>query len=437
MRLFWLAILTGHATAAVAWWWLLPGGFSVGHPRFWVNEVLPVLGVAMVVGLRTWAWEKARLRNSALAMFPAFWLCVAVAARVIFPQSARLFFLAPLGLGLLMLLLVCVAKPRPARWAWLAVLVGSALGALVTLAERGVDPDTHPLESVAPPLPEPLAPPTELRSIVLGEDIRLDPGDPVVTLNRGRMTLAVQPLLTFVSRSPDRCWTLFASRTERDGPRRRLIHLERLGDVVRTIHRDDTTSWMEAGVRDGALSIDSRTRLDSAVYSHLNTFTELTISGHRKLAVSFSPCPMDRIDFKTFAIQGSAPSRAAYLDADGMFRVVEARTAEKGPFKTLAQGRMSRTDPLTITLYDQEKPVFEVTMQDWAAQAGVQISPTAGYGLPVNAIEFCIDGESERASAGMWITLAATSVGRGWDSVGHRTGTYRNRLTVRRIESNP
>jgi hypothetical protein len=369
--------------------------------------------------------------------FPAFWLGVALTARAIFPQSARLFFLAPLGLGLVMLLLVCVAKPRPARWAWRVALAAAALGAVMPLAERGADPDTRPLEGVAPPLPDPLVPPAELRSIVLGKDIRLDPGDPVVTLNRGRMTLAVQPLLTFVSRSPDRCWTLFASRARRDGPRRRLIHLGRSDDVVRTIHRDDTTSWMETIVRDGVLRIDSRTHLASAIYSHLNTFTELTISGHRKLAVGFSPCPEKVIEFKPFAIQGSAPSRAAYLDADGTFRVVEARTAEKGPFKTIAKGHLGRTDPLTIRLYDQEKPAFDVTLQDWAAQAGVQISPTAGYGLPVNAIEFWIDGESDRASAGMWITLAATSVGRGWDSVGHGPGTYRNRLTVRRIDANP
>ena len=31
----------------------------------------------------------------------------------------------------------------------------------------------------------------------------------------------------------------------------------------------------------------------------------------------------------------------------------------------------------------------------------------------------------------VWITLAATSVGRGWDAVGHRAGTYRNRLEIR------
>jgi hypothetical protein len=117
-----------------------------------------------------------------------------------------------------------------------------------------------------------------------------------------------------------------------------------------------------------------------------------------------------------------------------MFRVVQARSAEKGPFTTLAEGRMNRADALTMTFYDQDRAVYEVTLRDWAAQAGVQLSPTAGYRLPVNAIEFSIDGDNDRASAGMFITLAATSVGRGWDSVGHAAGTYRNRVTVRRVE---
>jgi hypothetical protein len=311
----------------------------------------------------------------------------------------------------------------------------SLLGAMMMWAERGRDPDTRPMAATMPALPEPLVAPAERRSIVLGPEIRVDPGDPVVTLNRGRVTLAVQPLLTFVSRSPDRCWTLFASRAQRDGPRRQLVHLERTADGgARMVHRDDTTSWMEVGMRDGVLEIDSWTHLSSAIFSHLNTSTELTISGHRKLSVSFSPCAAARIDFKPFSIQGSAPSRAAYLDRDGTFHVVQARTAEKGPFTMLAEGRMNRGDPLTMTFYDQDRAVYELTLRDWAAQAGVQLSPTAGYGLPVNAIEFSLDGDNDRAPAGIWITLAATSVGRGWDSVGHAAGTYRNRVMVRRVE---
>jgi hypothetical protein len=30
----------------------------------------------------------------------------------------------------------------------------------------------------------------------------------------------------------------------------------------------------------------------------------------------------------------------------------------------------------------------------------------------------------------IWITLAGTSVGRGWDSVGHKQGIYRNQMTI-------
>jgi hypothetical protein len=112
---------------------------------------------------------------------------------------------------------------------------------------------------------------------------------------------------------------------------------------------------------------------------------------------------------------------------------VQARKAEKGPFTTLGEGKLARGQPLAMTFRDQGRPLFEVTLDDWSAQAGVQTSPTAGYGLPVNAIEFSLDGDSDRSAAGVWITLAATSVGRGWDSVGHAAGTYRNRMRVRTI----
>ena len=73
MRLFWLAVLTAHGTAAVAWWWLLPGGFPMTHPRFWVNQALPVMVLGMVIAVRFLVWSKERVRNSMLATFPVFW----------------------------------------------------------------------------------------------------------------------------------------------------------------------------------------------------------------------------------------------------------------------------------------------------------------------------------------------------------------------------
>jgi len=51
---------------------LLPGGFPVGHPRFWVNEALPILVLAMVVAVRFLVWSKERVRNSIWRCFRCF-----------------------------------------------------------------------------------------------------------------------------------------------------------------------------------------------------------------------------------------------------------------------------------------------------------------------------------------------------------------------------
>jgi hypothetical protein len=402
----------------------------VGHARFWVNQVLPWVVLGLVVGVRFFWWERTWVRQRIFTGFAAFWIGVAVAARVTFPVSAAWWFLAPLGLGLGMAAAVWAARPWPDRWAPVIAAPALVLGALMPLAQRGAESDTRPLSS-APVFPETLEAPSNVKAIVMSPEVKLDPADPVVTVTSGRMMLNVQPVLTFVARSPDRCWTLFAPRALRDGPVRRLVHLQDTGDRIVLAHRDDTLSMTEFSRHNGALEIDSWTHLPSPVYSHLNTSTELTITGHRKLAVSFAPCAEQRIEFKPFSLHEDSPGRAAYLDARGTFKVVQARTGEKGPFTTLAYGKLARSEPLVMTLYDQGQPVFEVTLADWAAQCGVQLSPTAGWGLPVNAIEFSLDGDSDRSAGGMWITLAATSVGRGWDTVGHAAGTYRNRVKVR------
>jgi hypothetical protein len=112
------------------------------------------------------------------------------------------------------------------------------------------------------------------------------------------------------------------------------------------------------------------------------------------------------------------------------FHVVEASSGEKGPFRELAAGRLRRSEPLAITLHDRDEALARVVLEDWSAQAGTAPSPTAGWGLPVNAIEFSLGGDGPRSPAGIYITLAGTSVGRGWDSVGHRAGTYRNRMRI-------
>lgn len=124
--------------------------------------------------------------------------------------------------------------------------------------------------------------------------------------------------------------------------------------------------------------------------------------------------------------------RSAFIDADRIFHVVEAQSGEKGPFHELARGVLPPGMPLHITFYDGEKAECSIVLDDWGDQSDTSLSPTAGWGLPTNAIEFNLLGDLPESSAGIWLTLAATSIGRGWDSVGHSAGTYRNRMRIER-----
>jgi hypothetical protein len=92
---------------------------------------------------------------------------------------------------------------------------------------------------------------------------------------------------------------------------------------------------------------------------------------------------------------------------------------------------MKRGEQLTLTLHDNSHPVMAITFDDWSQQASSALSPTAGWRVPMNAIEFQRLHDELTAPVTIWITLAATSVGRGWETVGHKAGIYRNRITVR------
>lgn len=81
-----------------------------------------------------------------------------------------------------------------------------------------------------------------------------------------------------------------------------------------------------------------------------------------------------------------------------------------------------------LTLLDGDEVQCRVTLLDFTSQASTELSPTAGFGIAQNAIELLA---SEQAPAQtILFSLAATSVGRGWDTVGHAPGNYRNRMRV-------
>jgi hypothetical protein len=184
---------------------------------------------------------------------------------------------------------------------------------------------------------------------------------------------------------------------------------------------------------EGPIDITAHCELPGQVYSHLNSFADLTVHGHQALSLEFSPCPGVPIEVTPSDYPVGRPRRFAYLSRSGEFCVVEATSGEKGPFRSLAAGTLRPGDPLTLTFCDSGKPRCSVTLLDWSAQCSTQLSPTAGWGVPVNAIEFTREGNAPSAPASIWITLAGTSIGRGFDSVGHAAGVYRNRMRIEEV----
>ena len=264
----------------------------------------------------------------------------------------------------------------------------------------------------------------------LGERVFVSPGDGSAMIRVDRLRITVQPLLRFLARSPDGAPTVFTPTTVREGPGLRLVAAASVPDGLDLRYRADYDASLCVR-RDGdATRIDATAVLPATIWSHLNGFCDVDVSGHRRLALAFSPCPDARIEVRPMDYPFGRPLRFAFLDASGRFRVVEATSGEKGPFRELASGPLRRGEPLTIELCDEDRPVTRIVLDDWSAQADVQPSPTAGWGAPANAIEFSLSGDEPTSAATIYVSLASTSVGRGWDCLGHRAGTYRNRVRV-------
>lgn len=452
----WRLVLYAHLVAAIMWWWLMPGGFPISHPRFWTNEVFPLLAAGVCLScLFAERPGKAIVRVSTAATIPAFWAAATLTAAITFPQSALRFLppalpctMAAVGLFWMTFRL----QPIPWRKMIAAVVPAMAAAAAVVLAQRGDDPATRPanhsltvvdpnVEMRVAALPVHLSDQVEMRTVdgrvfIHRPRANDEPAAPAAAPPRvpapvHSYLLEVEPLLTFDSRSPDRCWTIFAPTGLQTGPPRKLTALRQEDRRPAASYRDDTNSVLLAVASEAEVTtIESATRLERPIYSHLNSFAAFTIHGCRDPAVSFSPCPDVLVAVEPSDYPVGRPLRLAYVDKEDIFHVVSAKSGEKGPFSEFGRGPLPRAEPLTITIYDGRRSVFSITLDDWASQAGRSLSPTAGWGLPVNAIEFSRVGGADSGTFTIWTTLAATSVGRGWDSVGHAAGTYRNRIRV-------
>jgi hypothetical protein len=434
MRL-WNAILLIHGLGAGLWWWVMPGGFPYYHPRFWANEVLPLVVIAAAAAGLYGIWRRRLgLALGVILAVPAFWTAALVVAAIAFPISRRCAVAVGLiAIAMWLAYFVSAARRRPTG---LATCVGLSVamlaGAAAPLTQRARDASTKPLDQRLPAAAgtEPRLPGELLR---LTKSLEVESGAGTVVTHIGALSIEVDPLLTFISCSPDRCWTILAPPGRRIMPRRLLVGREFEDDRIILHFAGDARHVLDVrpGVMAQGCTVEGHTELETPVYSHLNTFCHLTVTGHQSLALSFSPCPELRVSVEPSDYPVGRPERFAYVDAHYQFNVVEASSGEKGPFKVLGSGSLAAGRELQMTIYDDSRPVASVVFYDWAPQSSTDLSPTAGWGVPMNAIEFRRLGEAPQARAWIWLTLAGTSVGRGWDSVGHRAGTYRNRIEIK------
>jgi hypothetical protein len=397
VRLCWAAVFTVTGLCALAWWVLMPSAFAVAHPRFWSNAVFPWVWLATaVLGIHGCVRPHPLLQWLALAPFAAL-LSALVAIRWSHPVTATSpYWWCAVGLASLLGGLAFVTMRGRARASQLLpVLAFVGLGAAFALSLRAPPASTRPLGR-----PE------------RGEALAM-PGDGVVTYEHGRVRLQLATFLTFGSRSPDGAWTLFAPRNAQEPGATPLCAL--FG-----------SSFGAAG----PLQIEAECELVAPISSHLNDYASLRVSGHKRLSIAFSPIADEQLDFLPSDYPAGRPLRFAYLGPNDVFRVVEADSAEKGPFRELASGHLHPGEALTMTLFDEGEARLNAKFLDWTAQLSIGVSPSAGWGVPQNAVSFRRLGDGDNSPCEIALTLASTGIGRGFDSVTHAAGVYRNRIEI-------
>jgi len=418
-----------HFAAAAFWWWLSPKGFPLDRSQFWMNSVLPLAAMAVAfVGLFAMHRGNRGVAAAAVAAFASAWAAAAIAGRVIFPVSLAgvwwLFLLVAFVGGVIFALLL-----RGERRMTPMLAVGVAAGALV-----GVGVVWLQIPRLASTVPLGAASPLivggeqfdALAAVRLGPNGLFHPAAELVALRRGDVAIHCSPLLDFHRISPDGFWSLFAPRGS--STERHCVGQSVIEETQLVKFSDGSTILLPRPIASDAIEITAYTPLKQNVFSHLNSFCVVDVRGHKSLSLTFSPCSATKIDVRPADYPFGRPARFAFLDAADNFLVVEATSGEKGPFRILTSGRLRRGEPLTIGIHDDGQLIGSVTLYDWSSQVSTDLSPTAGWGLPVNAIEFQRGGDDDMAPATIWITLAGTSVGRGFETVGHRAGTYRNKI---------
>lgn len=416
----WMSVtsLTLCALGAGATLWRRPEVFPWTHPLWWATTgtVLATWAcVAVAVG-------GALLKRPALAfvagLAPGVLLTSgALAGRFSFTQTDGAFFGVPFAVGALWLVTTWRAYrelPRARR----AVLAASSLlfvplGVVQVRARVPAPPGTRPVLAELPP-PSTLSLPAGITRSPQG----------FLHLGCGHGALSLAPLLVFQDASDDGFWPM--ARTPTTDRATQPPALE--GPLRR--------GSLGVSETDGGVLIEALTLVPKVTASHLSRYTDLTVSGLAAPSATFDVTGATRLPLLPYDYPKGRPAHFGALTATGDFVVWRATNAEKGPFSELARGPLARASPLAFTLFDGDAPQCRITWLDFAAQADVTLSPTAGEGIPVNVVQFGRPANDE-AKVLVIASLAATGIGEGLDTVLHEQGVYRNRVLVEQLATAP
>lgn len=416
-----------------------PRGFALFSWSFFEHQLFLVAltGLGFAGALATLL--RARVRYS---LRDAFWgvtfpitLAVAVIGNTSYALYCASFGLLCLGGLLGPRLLRNRWVPAQARVRYFAFASGVLLGALFLVATLAPRATTHPVsrDPVVPNWPRTL----QFRAAAAtgfgldsgatlqadGLRVRIEGGGSraaALVVQAGARTLFIDPAFELTSFSKSGLWTVF------DYQREVLPSWEVAGIDARSLALRASTELLSANVLvqivEGELSVRSVTYLRREVCVHLAHALALGLPPDRDLGgmrIEGRPWqigvrPRFGRPLSGIAMLGAAPVEfVAYRH--GRLELLRASADEKGPFTTL-------------TALDDRDPVlqgrgFRIQIRGFVAQAAREPSPTAGFGVSQAALDASYDQ--------IRVELAATGIGRGFNTVRIAPGSYELTVVVR------
>jgi hypothetical protein len=455
-----------HAIVITFYWYLMPRGFTwFSRPFIEHQMIIPIVALVSWLAAFSLVW-RFRVGQFCIYILLGFWIGMGLINIIWFPVFYLPGKLIVVGIatlvmiigGLLLILFgwlqsfkLSDSHPMRGVTRGIAICFGAVLPFLVLFISRAGPAQTNPSEVI--PKLEPLSEMTTIsdqeRDIGVGEpsesvQVSLNRSHPIITISTPKGTLEIWPYMYFGSIAQKGFWAIWGNRDSSYTEIERVDRGQYEGaDVLYVVWSAKSfKSWLKPGELSGETLIEQRQLEDRSAEIQITTIIRLTrqIDTHQSIYCGLEWLGKEPI---TLSIGPEQPYNLVPTASDYPFgapatfmtvtndRVVLLKTssAEKGPFKTLAS--FPKENPV-FRIMAANRPVCQFVLEGFVEQASQELSPTAGWGIPVNdifleAAQFTADQPS-----GVWFgfTLAATGLGRGFHAVGTAPGIYVSKLRV-------